>query len=404
MGQSYEQRMSRRDLALGVGALSLSSVMARARDGWGAIDAAVDRSIAAGEIPGVVFQVGHRGKIIYHKAFGLRSVRPQAEPMTTDTIFDVASITKPVATASSIMALVQDGRLRLNSRVADHWPEWGQEGKELVTIRQLLTHTSGLSAWAPYHRELKTPDEPEPLGYREQVLTRVAARKLDHPPDSRFVYSDLGFITLGEIVRRVSGVSIELFARDRIFMPLEMRETGYTPPPEWRPRVAPTTERGGRFLRGAVHDENAFISGGIAGHAGLFSTTNDLGRLCRMMLSSDRESREKYPLSPYTVRRMTTPQTPPGLPRRGLGWDIDTAYSHVRGDLLPLGSFGHTGFTGAYIWIDPYSETYIIGLSNRLHPDGKGNPLKLWARVANITAGMVRADDIPARPLLAPAP
>lgn len=399
-------RCTRRNLGLMLAA-SLAPALRQAGAAatrWEEIDSAVARALGAAALPGAVFLIHHRGRIVYHKAFGHRALRPEYEAMTLDTMFDLASLTKPIATASSIMALVQDGRLRLNDSASEYWPEFKQGGKDRVTIRHLLTHTSGLAAWAPYHRELHAPDSNSPLGFREQVLSRIAGRKLDHEPGARFVYSDLGFMTLGQIVHQVSGLPIDQYARRRIFSPLGMTETGYNPPAELKPRIAPTTERGGAFLRGAVHDENAFISGGVAGHAGLFSTAADLSRFAKMMLSSDFAAKEDYPLSPYTIRQMTVPHTAPGLPRRGLGWDIDSGYSHVRGDLLPPGSFGHTGFTGTFLWVDPFSQTFIIGLSNRVHPDGKGNPLRLWAQVSNITAGMVQPGSLPPRPALQPLP
>ena len=206
------------------------------------------------------------------------------------------------------------------------------------------------------------------------------------------------------MVRRASGEPLDRYVERRVFRPLGMRETAFNPAGALRERAAPTTQRGGQLLRGEVHDGNAAVCGGVAGHAGLFSTADDLARFARMLLSSDvpfqpqgARGEPRYPLSPAAVRKMTTPQTPPGVPLRGLGWDIDSLYSHVRGDLFPLGSFGHTGFTGAFLWVDPYSRTFLIGLSNRLHPDGKGDALPLWARAANVVAGIVSTGGLPPR-------
>lgn len=371
---------------------------------WARIDAVAREAVAAGNVPGVVLVVGHGGRVVYRKAFGSRRVLPEREPMTLDTVFDLASLSKVVGTTSAVMVLLQEGRIRLRDPVATHWPEFGKNGKERVTIRQLLTHTSGLAAGSNFYGRLADTAGPPVQNRGAEVLEILAGLPLIHPADTRLVYSDLGFMTLGEVVRRVSGQPLDEFARERIFRPLRMKETTYNPSGRLRERAAPTEMRGGRFLLGEVHDPSAAVAGGVAGHAGLFGTADDLTRFARMMLSSDNDAaRPRYPLSPYTIREATTPHTPPGVPLRGLGWDIDSPFSHVRGDLMPLGSFGHTGFTGTYIWFDPYSETFIIGLSNRVHPDGKGNPLGMWARIANIVAGTVRPRAMPPRPAVVQA-
>ncbi len=373
-----------------------------APDPWQRIDTLAQEAIAAGNVPGVVLLVNQRGKTVYRKAWGNRSVQPERRAMTLDTVFDLASLTKVVATTSCVMALMQEGRLRLSDPAARHWPEFGQNGKERVTLRQLLTHTSGLASWADFYKQFADATKPGVQDHGAKVLAAVAAMGLRQPPDTRFVYSDLGFIALGEIVRRVAGEPLDRFARRRVFAPLGMRNTTFNPEGELRERAAPTEQRAGRFLQGEVHDGNAAACAGVAGHAGLFSTADDLARFAHMLLSSDRRDDDTFfPLSPYTVRLMTTPHSPADLPRRGLGWDIDTSYSRVRGDLLPVGSFGHTGFTGTYLWVDPYSRTFVIGLSNRVHPDGKGSPLDLWARVAGVIGGVVRPQAPLPRPTVA---
>lgn len=376
-------------------------------DRWSRLDAVAQEAVAAKNVPGVVFLVSHRDRIVYKKAFGNRMVQPETVPMTTDTIFDLASLTKGTATASSVMALIEEGKLRLNDPVVKYWPEWGRNGKDKVTIRQLLTHTSGLASWANFQKMVEDPNGP-PIQYRtEAALEKLAALPLANPPDTRFVYSDLGYITLGEIVRRVSGETEDRYVARRIFAPLKMRETGYNPL-QWssgdslRERIAPTEKQRGVWLQGMVHDPNAQVMGGVAGHAGLFSTADDLAKFARMLLGSDGIKDDRFPLSPSTIRQMTTPHTPAGLPVRTLGWDVQSGYSHVKGDLMPFGSFGHTGFTGTFIWVDPYSQTFIIGLSNRVHPDGKGNPLAMWAKASNVVAGIVRPQNLPPRALLTP--
>ncbi|MFN3649519.1 MAG: exo-beta-N-acetylmuramidase NamZ domain-containing protein [Armatimonadota bacterium] len=381
---------------------SLSVSGARADDPWADLDAAARATVQSGETPGVVLLVGHRGKVVYRKAFGNRSVQPAVEAMTPDTVFDLASLTKVVATTSCVMDLVERGRLRLNDRVVTYWPEFGANGKDKITIRQLLTHTSGLAAWDNYLKRFGDPQGPAVQDHTPKVMEALAAASLSYPTDTRFVYSDLGFITLGELVRRVSGEPLDVYARKHIFEPLGMKETGYHLSESLKPRTAPTTAYAGEFRRGAVHDPNAAVMGGVAGHAGLFSTADDLARFARMLLSSDGRGSRRYPLAPATIRTMTSPHSPERVPMRGLGWDIDSPYSHVRGDLLPVGSFGHTGFTGTYIWVDPYSESFVIGLANRVHPGDGGNVLPLWARAANVTAGIVRPQELPERKEVTP--
>ena len=368
---------------------------------WSRLDAVAEEAVKAKNVPGVILLVSHRDRIVYRKAFGNRAVEPEAVPMTLDTVFDLASLTKGTATGSSVMALIEEGKLRLNDPAVRYWPDFGQNGKDKVTIRQLLTHSSGLASWRNFRKDFGDAEGAAIQEHTEKVLPALAAMPLTNPVDTKFVYSDLGYITLGEIVRRVSGERVDAYAKRRIFEPLRMRDTGYNPDPRLCARAAPTEKWNGKFLQGQVHDPNAAVMDGVAGHAGLFSTIDDLARYARMLLSSDRPAEDsRVPLSPTTIRQMTTPHSATGLPVRALGWDVDSGYSHVRGDLMPLGSFGHTGFTGTFIWVDPYSETFVIGLSNRVHPDGKGNPLGIWAKASNVVCGIVRPQAMPPRPLL----
>ncbi len=361
------------------------------------VDGVIEDAIRAGATPGAVLLVGHRDRIVYRKAYGRRAVEPADEPMTLDTIFDLASLTKVVATTTSVMILVEEGRLRLNDRVAAYLPDFARYGKDGITLHHLLTHTSGLRP---------DLDLVEPWTGADTALALARDEVPVAAPGERFVYSDINFLLLGEIVRRVSGQPLDEFARRRIFEPLGMRDTMFNPPEALRPRIAPT-ERctpygwpcGGpdaRVLRGVVHDPTARRMGGVAGHAGLFSTAGDLAVFCRMVLGGGAVGPVRI-LSPLSVRKMTSPATPPGFPQvRGLGWDIDSAYSSNRGELFPVGSFGHTGFTGTSLWIDPATETFVVFLSNRLHPDGKGDVTPLRARVATVVAAAI------AGPLAAP--
>ena len=294
--------------------------------------------------------------------------------MTPDTIFDLASLTKPF-TATCVMRLVERGQVRLNDAVARYLPEFARNGKQEITVRQLLTHFSGLPAdlelkpsWSGYARALQLAYDTEPV----------------MPPGSGFLYSDINYIVLGELVARVSGVTLDTYAATHIFAPLKMETTRFNPPAEWRARTASTApDAHGVILRGMVDDPTARRMGGVAGHAGLFSTADDLARFAQAML--DRDGRL---LSPVSIEKMTTPQQPAtSTVLRGLGWDIDSPFSTNRGELLPVGSFGHSGFTGTSIWIDPVTQTYIILLSNAVHPRGTNNEIvSLRTRVANAVA------------------
>ena len=358
------------------------------------IDGAVGEAVAAGDLPGAVVLVWHAGHTVYRKAFGLRAVVPAPEPMTVDTIFDLASLTKVVATTTAVMMLVEEGRVRLGVPAARYLPGFGRHGKERITVEQLLTHVSGLRAGFDLEREFE--------GYATAVAQAFEERPVA-PPGTRFIYSDLNFVVLGELVARVGGLPLETFAARRIFGPLGMDDTRFRPPPRLRARIAPTEAcaalewpcagagAGAPMLRGVVHDPTARRMGGAAGHAGLFGTASDLARFAAMLLSDGALGGARV-LAPLTVARMTSPGTPPGLRDvRGLGWDIDSRYAGSRGDLFPIGSFGHTGFTGTSMWIDPASETVVILLSNRVHPGGGGDVRALRARVATLAAAAVAA-------------
>jgi uncharacterized protein YbbC (DUF1343 family)/CubicO group peptidase (beta-lactamase class C family) len=363
-----------------------------------AIDGEVEREIAQHHLPGAVVLVARNGSVVWRKAYGARAVEPAREVMTTDTIFDLASLTKIVATATSIMILVERGKIRLSDPLSNYIPEIRGEGKERITLELLLTHRSG------YAPDFDLKDRW--TGYGE-AMKRLAREPLRNPPGAKFVYSDINYIALGEVVHRVSGLTLDQFARRNIFEPLGMRNTGFRPSAKLRPRIAPTERRrgqlsylgdkpngsevddGDRWLRGEVHDPTSYRMGGVAGHAGLFSTADDLAIYCQMILN-DGEYKGVRILSPLTIEEMTRPRlVSEGGWTRGLGWDINTSFSTNRGDLFPLGSFGHTGFTGTSIWIDPASKMFVVFLSNRVHPDGKGDVASLRGRVASIAAGAI---------------
>lgn len=342
------------------------------------IDEAVQASIDKGQLPGAVVVVVRQGKIASRKAYGLRSKQPAEFRMTVDTVFDLASLTKPLATATSIMILLEQGKLKLSDRVARHLPDFGQNGKDVLTIEQLLLHTSGLLADNPLE---------DYRDGRKKALERIDRLRPRSEPGEQFLYSDVNFIVLGELVECVSGEALDVFARKHIFAPLGLRETTFRPSKELAERAAPTEKRGGRWLRGEVHDPRAALLGGVAGHAGLFSTADDLAVFAQMILNGGSFGDRRI-LKPETVRLMTMPRSVPGG-QRALGWDVRTRFSSNRGDGFSRHSFGHTGFTGTSIWIDPDNEMAVIFLSNRVHPDGKGQINRLRGRVASLAAASI---------------
>ncbi len=344
------------------------------------VDALVQQQVNDLAITGAVLMVGHEGHVVHQKAFGYKALTPKREPMTVDTIFDLASLTKVVATTPSVMRLVQYGQLRLDEPVAHYIPEFGANGKENITIRQLMTHYSGLR-----------PDLDESTNWqgRDTAFRMAHEERLMAPPGAQFIYSDINFIELGEIVQALSGLTLDKYAEVHVFGPLGMVHTRFLPPQSWTPKIAETLAVGDRkVLRGVVHDPIAERMGGVAGHAGLFGTAGDLGLYAQALI--DRSTI----LSPELIEKMTTPQQPPNaVDVRGLGWDIDSPFSSNRGALLPVGSFGHTGYTGTSLWIDPYTNTYIILLTNTVKPRAPNNPVvSLRSRVATAVAGVLKLD------------
>ena len=347
------------------------------------MNAAITNAIAEKNTPGAVLWVERQG-LTYHKAFGRRSLQPTEEPMGEDTIFDAASLTKVVATTPAVLLLIERGQIKLDATARTYLPEFQGEDTEKISIRHLLTHTSGLRPGLPA--------KPDWSGY-EAGIALACAEKATNAPGTVFRYSDINFILLGEIVHRVSGRPLNEFVAAEIHGPLGMKETGYLPSTNLLPRIAPTEQSPEGMLRGKVHDPTARRMGGIAGHAGLFTTAADLARFARMMLNRGELDGVRL-FKPDTVKLMTSVQSPEAVPaRRGLGWDIDSPYSRPRGTVFPRGSYGHTGWTGTVLWLDPFSKTFWIFLSNRVHPDGKGNVLPLYGTLGTLAAKAVEGFD-----------
>ncbi len=360
-----------------------------------AIEPLVRQAVSEKKLPGAVVLIGRGDRLLYQKAIGNRAVAPDVEPMTLDTIFDLASLTKVVATTTSMMILVEEGKIRLTDRVSTFVPGFERYGKGEITVRHLMTHVSGLRP---------DVDLGDMWNGSETAIGLAVEEVPTAPPGERFVYSDINYFLLGDIVRRVSGQTLDRFAHDRIFQPLGMKDTTFAPAASLARRIAPTEVcaplgwpcqgPGMKMLRGVVHDPTARRMGGVAGHAGLFSTASDLAMFCRMLLDGGAYQGGRI-MSPLAVAKMTTPATASSERNvRGLGWDIDSSFSSNRGELLPVGSFGHTGFTGTSLWIDPATSMFVVFLSNRVHPDGKGDVTPLRARVATIAASVVT--DVPA--------
>jgi uncharacterized protein YbbC (DUF1343 family)/CubicO group peptidase (beta-lactamase class C family) len=353
--------------------------------GAAAVDQQMERAVQEGLIPGGVVLIGHDGHVVYQKAYGSRALIPHREPMTLDTIFDAASLTKVIATTPAIMRLFEQGQIRLNDPVTKYLPEF-QGGHSDITIRNLMTHFSGLRpdldlkpAWSGYD-----------TGVQRALIDKAAS-----PPGVRFVYSDINFILLAEIVHRLSGKMLNEYARENLYEPLGMHETTFLPPASLRPRIAPTeiNPATGQPLRGEVHDDTARYMGGVTGNAGVFTTAGDLAKFAQMMLDAGQVNSDGGQgngvrlFSAATVQKFTSPQSPADQPiLRGLGWDIDSPYSSNRGELFPIGSYGHTGYTGTSMWIDPFSHSYVIILTNAVHPHRGHSVVSLRSRVATIAA------------------
>ena len=366
-------------LTLLVALCGLMACCAFAQQGdFSRIDELVGNAVDQHQIPGAVVIIGHNGRVVFRKAYGERSLEPTREAMTMDTIFDMASLTKPLMTAAAVMQLCEQGKLSFNDPVAKYLPEFAANGKQDITIRQLLTHYSGL----PPDLSLEQPWEGKDEAFKQAFAVQPAS-----PAGVRFVYSDINFIVLGALVEKLSGIPEDEYAQQKIITPLGLRDTRYLPPTEWSDRIAPTQYEHGVMLRGVVHDPTARRMGGVAGHAGLFSTADDVAVYAQNLLDRLAGKPSRFPLSRALLQKMVTPEQPvTGTALRGFGWDIDSPYSSNRGEIFPVGSFGHTGFTGTSLWIDPVSDTYVIVLTNSVHPNGHGSTIALRAKIADAAA------------------
>ena len=357
------------------------------------LDEIIAAAIIRKDFPGAVLVVAHKGKVVFRKAFGESQRIPEGRPMTADMIFDLASVTKPVATATSIMILVEQGKIRLWDKVTEYVPEfstwYGEKGiaGEEARLWHLLTHTSGLPPYTDAKEAGKKLGDPCPTA---DLVRLIAEIPKECPVGTKSVYSCLNYITLAHIVRQVTGKTIAEFAEEMIFKPLGMKRTFYLPPESLREFCVPTEVVNGVPLHGVVHDPLARLQGGVSGNAGLFSTADDMAVFAQMLLNKG-EGKGVRILSPLTVERMTEIYPRVGASGRGLGWDLDSDYATVRGDLFGPASYGHSGYTGTSVWIDPETQTSVVFLTNRVHPDDKGDIIALRSKVANVVAAAIRA-------------
>ncbi|MCL4458186.1 MAG: DUF1343 domain-containing protein [Nitrospirae bacterium] len=351
------------------------------------INGIVESEINSGNIPGAVILIGTPEKIIYRRAFGYRSIEPKRVPMTEDVIFDAASLTKVIATTTAVMQLAEKGKLDIDALAYKYWPSLKANGKKNITVRHLLTHYSGLKP------DLKL--KPKWSGCKTAIKMIIRERPQSQP-GTRFIYSDINFEILGEIVRRVSGLELDAYCAKNIFKPLGMRDTTFKPSRAMRDRIAPTEYHEGRMLHGEVHDPTCYRMGGVAGHAGLFSTADDISIFAQMLLNGGSIDNARI-LRPETIEKMTVPQSPANKKLRGFGWDMDAPFASNRDGLFPVGLYGHLGYTGTSLWIDPVSKIYVIVLTNRVHPNGKGDVKALRAqikRVVSEAAGPIAIEQI----------
>jgi len=335
----------------------------------------VYRALGEGKAPGAVVVIGRKDRVLFRRAYGYRAVAPEPEEMTLDTVFDLASMTKPVATASSVMVLVERGVLSLDEPVARYVPEFARGGKGAITLRHLMTHVSGLPA--------ETPMREFTVG-RDAAMAKIYDLVPRTAPGQAFAYSDVGFLVLEEVVRRTSTQGLGEFAMDNVFAPLGMYETTFLPGPGLKRRAVVTEQRDGEWIRGEVHDPRAYYLGGVAGHAGLFSTPADMTRFAQAMLAEG-QSGDHRVFSPRTAMQFTAPHDVPGG-IRAPGWDVQSVYSGNRGDGWSPRAYGHGGYTGTVLWVDPEQDLFVLFLSNRVHPEGKGNINPLAGKIGTVAA------------------
>ncbi|MGE5401484.1 MAG: glycoside hydrolase family 3 N-terminal domain-containing protein [Ignavibacteriales bacterium] len=333
---------------------------------FSSVDSIMREGLADSVFPGAVLYVGHKGRVIYRKAFGKYTYDPDAQPMSLDAMFDLASVSKVIGTTTAAMILYDEGKLILDKKVMDYLPGFGNHGKENITVRNLLLHNAGFTPFKPFYKTYTKPSE---------VINDIMNTSLEYPTGTKFLYSDLSMITLQLIIEKLAGEPLDVFLREKVFDPLGMKNTMYNPPADLWYKCAPTeVDNYWRMatMRGKVHDEAAYLLGGVAGHAGLFSTGGDLSIFMQMMLNKGKYDGKQL-IKPATVELWTTKQT--NQSSRGLGWDTKTQTGSSAGSLFSASSFGHTGFTGTSVWADKNRDLFVVLLTNRVYPTRANNKI-----------------------------
>ncbi|GBR50683.1 beta-lactamase [Neokomagataea thailandica NBRC 106555] len=366
-------------MCVGLGVVPIAGCAADRPEKWSAVDARVRKAVDEGQCPGAVLAVGSKGQVAHSYVYGRRALVPEIQPMLWQTVFDMASLTKPLITALAIMQYVERGTIGIDELVTHYLPEFGSMGKESITIRLLLTHYSGLPPDVP----LKAP-----WSGKEEAVRLVMNSPLVAKPGERFLYSDINYITLGLIIEKLSGQSLAVYAHENILSPMGLKHSQFLPPVSERAVIAPTQfDDEGHLLQGVVHDPTSRRMGGVAGHAGFFSTADDVCLYAQELLNRLKGRESRFPLKQETLASMVVPEQPQGkTDLRGFGWDLHTSFSTPRGELFSSQSFGHTGFTGTSLWIDPVSEAYVVLLTNRVHPYGGHSVVSLRHDVATLVA------------------
>ena len=330
------------------------------------VDEIIQLAIKDSAFPGAVILISKEGKIIYEKAFGHLTYDDTSATVTINTIYDIASLTKVIATTTAVMICYDKNLFLLDDPVAKYLPEFSQNGKEKVTIKNLLLHNSGLPAFKRFYKIFSSADE---------IIKDIYKTALSYKPGSKTVYSDLGFITLTKIVEQVTGKGFDVFCKEEIFIPLQMNSTFFNPPDSLIYKIAPTEYDNywrNKLVWGEVHDETASLLNGVAGHAGLFSTAKDLSNLLQMLLDGGRYKNIQL-IIPETVKLFTTRYSDKST--RLLGWDTKSGEKSSAGNLFNITSFGHTGFTGTSVWVDPTRKLYVVFLTNRVYPTRENKKL-----------------------------
>ena len=333
--------------------------ISKSKNNFSKVERIVNNAIEDSAFPGAVVLVEKNDKIVFEKAFGHFTYDKNSSPMTLNTLFDLASLTKVISTTNCAMICIDRGLFKLDDRVAKYIPHFAANGKENITIRNLLLHNSGLPAYKRYYKMYDNSTD---------VLNDIYSTKLEYPTGIKTVYSDLGIITLGKIIEKVTGMTLDKFAQKEIFDPLGMKNTMYNPPDSLKKYCAPTEYDNywrHRQIQGEVHDETASMLGGVAGHAGLFSTAGDIAKVLQMLLQKGKYNGKQI-IKPATVKLFTKRQSEEST--RALGWDTKSKTGSSAGDLFSDDSYGHTGFTGTSVWTDPERKLFVVFLTNRVYP------------------------------------